>query len=299
MANFLDLEPIYHQYWHKLQTIINNHRLAQSLLFVGTASSQIDLLIRRLMAALLCCKGENEPCLECPDCLMSLQNEHPDLLLIQPEKAGTAIKIEQIRTLQTEIYQTTQRGNCRFILIKSAENMNKASANALLKILEEPPEHCRFILIATHLATLPATILSRCQLWRINSTDNSDYANLLGLNNDVEHGELVLQDLLSLMNRETIPTLVAENWKSIPLSSLLQLLYLIYAQMLMPEFIKGGMQGKNTVQEIYKKIKPQKIFHQLDKINTLQKKLSHNIHVNAVLAMEDLLMDLCQGAIYV
>lgn len=299
------LDPLHKPHWDKFKLIIKNNKLAQALLFISSASLKTEKLVHHLITFLLCQAPASEPCLHCSDCLMMMHNEHPDVLSISAEKTGTAIKIEQIRFLQEEIYQKPQRGKGRFVIIDAAENMNRAAANALLKILEEPPEHSRFILMAEHLATLPATLLSRCQLWRINPEHSDRHFRLLdpkeAISPEIENQYLfIVQDLLSLLKGELIPSSLALNWKAIPLKTLLDLLYRIYAQILMintlPEINSDIDSMIKTIAEM---TKPQKIFYQLDKIKALQRKLIHNIHVNNVLAIEDLLMDLCQGEAYV
>ena len=99
--------------------------------------------------------------------------EHPDVEWIKPEKNGGAIKIDQIRELQNTAYLTPQRARYRLIVIEAADRMNTASANALLKILEEPAQHTVFILIAQQLSTVLPTILSRCQIISFSSSDDS------------------------------------------------------------------------------------------------------------------------------
>lgn len=89
------------------------------------------------------------------------KNIHPDLHFIAPE--GLKIKIETIRALKQKIYLYPLEAPAKVVIIDDAEAMTDAAANALLKILEEPPSDTYFFLIASRPLRLLPTIRSRCQ----------------------------------------------------------------------------------------------------------------------------------------
>src|SRR5690606_25289779 len=122
---------------------------------------------------------DGHACGACASCNWFLQHNHPDYRLLTPEQdaageeeASTAarsskksqISVAQIRALSDFLELTSHRdGGRRMVLINPAEALNAASANALLKVLEEPPPGVAFILVASQPQKLLPTIISRCR----------------------------------------------------------------------------------------------------------------------------------------
>jgi len=102
-----------------------------------------------------------EACDNCPSCIEIDKGIHPDVLFIKPE--GDQIKIDQIRMAEERLALRSLRGRKKVMIIDNAHMMNISSANALLKILEEPSRDTVIILISSAPHLLPATVLSRCQ----------------------------------------------------------------------------------------------------------------------------------------
>jgi DNA polymerase III subunit delta' len=141
----------------------------------------------RAAAKFLLCQraaaGLSKACGECVACQLLAQGNHPDFFLIQPESESTEaaegeaepsagekkkkpskqIKISQIRDLLDSIQTGTHQGGRRVILLAPAESMNTATANALLKTLEEPPPDTVMLLVSSEPDRLLPTIRSRCQ----------------------------------------------------------------------------------------------------------------------------------------
>jgi DNA polymerase-3 subunit delta' len=90
---------------------------------------------------------------------------HPDLTLIQPDDNGT-IKVDVVRELTADVLNYPSYAAARYVLIDGADHMNTAAANALLKMLEEPPDVVRFFLLAESADAVLPTIRSRCGLVR-------------------------------------------------------------------------------------------------------------------------------------
>ncbi len=138
------------------------------------------------LAARLVCEGdlsaEAPACGRCPACRWFAAGNHPDVRLVVPEadmeteaeprgdegkKASTQIRIEQIRALEDFVFVGGHRKGARVVVIDPAEAMNAAAANALLKILEEPPASVYFILVSSQWRRLLPTIRSRCRMVRL------------------------------------------------------------------------------------------------------------------------------------
>ena len=138
--------------------------MPHALLFSGAEGIGKRRIAEVLTAALLC-SGEAPPCGHCESCLAIMRDGHPDFHLLEPEAAGKAvpsIRIEQLRTMQTEIARLPLISSCRVVIIDQADRMNEVAENSLLKTLEEPVGETYFILVTHARSSLLDTIRSRC-----------------------------------------------------------------------------------------------------------------------------------------
>lgn len=116
----------------------------------------------------------SEPCGVCRPCRKILSNNHPDILHIKP--TGSIIKIAQIRSLCHTLTLKPFEARLRVVVISQAQAMNPEAANALLKVLEEPPASTILILTAEQTSDLLSTIVSRCQQIRFNPISRKSIA---------------------------------------------------------------------------------------------------------------------------
>ena len=136
--------------------------LRAAYLLHGTAGTGKKTLAA-VTAAALVCRGEDRPCGECPACKKAFGSlGHPDILVFRTPQGKIQFPVELIREIRRQAYIRPGESDKKVILIENAEMMNTASANALLKVLEEPPEYLVFILTCDNLSALPVTIPSRC-----------------------------------------------------------------------------------------------------------------------------------------
>jgi DNA polymerase-3 subunit delta' len=167
---------------------LDNKRLASSLLFVGPRGVGKATLARELAKAIICPHAAPESCDECQACHLVENLAHPDVRLVVPgissvrdtkksaitaadkwemESVGASrnpvIPIGVIRDLREEISRKPYQAPRRAIVLRHAHQMTDEAANALLKILEEPPPTTYLILTTYRAHLLPATIRSRCQ----------------------------------------------------------------------------------------------------------------------------------------
>lgn len=292
----------YEKIWSRFHLLFENHRIPQASLLIGELNSPaLNLLLK--ISQLIICKSSQAPCQKCVDCQLVEASNHPDILKIKPETPNSIIKIETIRELQYSAYLFPQRANYRLIIIEAAEKMNNASANALLKILEEPPAHTVFILLAQQTKTLLPTILSRCHVYSSSSIKHSHNNELDILDNYpidsekrhiLEESEGLLEYLIAIAEKKCHPCELASHWSKYSLNILLWFLYLVYAQiqtmLINKEYAKGTCEKQ--LNQLSQLLDSHLIFKQLDKITVLNKKLSRGINVNTTLALEDLLFDL-------
>ncbi|WP_367925073.1 hypothetical protein [uncultured Ruthenibacterium sp.] len=130
-------------------------RLSHSVLLCGEAGTGANFAARCLAADYLYPQGG-------AGAAQVLSGESPELLILQGEGVSGDIKIDAVRTVRREVYNTALSAQGRVVLIKGAHKLNAASANALLKVIEEPPEGVLFLLTAPGEAVVLPTIRSRC-----------------------------------------------------------------------------------------------------------------------------------------
>lgn len=161
-------------------------RMPHALLFAGPAGGGKRIFAEALAARELCTQNgaDGHACGVCEDCQWRIAGNHPDLIRVIPEAdqpdrgdapaadkadggkaASRQIVIEQIRDLQQSLTTGGHRGGRRVVIIDPPEAMNVFTANALLKLLEEPTTNALFILISSAPKRLLPTIRSRCQTW--------------------------------------------------------------------------------------------------------------------------------------
>lgn len=185
--------------WQRLIEL--GERLPHALLFVGPAGLGKRELAEALAARLLCDtpRADGHACEHCEPCQWRLTGNHPDLIRVvpaadaaaaateaeaetpareTPAKAASAqILIEQIRDLQAALSITGHHGSRRVVVLDPAEAMNLFTANALLKLLEEPPTGCVFLLVSSAPRRLLPTIRSRCQQWHFARPSEAELAH--------------------------------------------------------------------------------------------------------------------------
>ena len=157
--------------WQRL--LATRSRPAQALLLAGPRGVGKGALARAWAQALLCEAPlpDGAACGSCPACHWFDTGAHPDFRLITlQEKTGkegetrmaTAIEVEQAREAVEYVQLSTYRAGFRVVLVNPADSLNLAAANALLKVLEEPPLKTVFVLVSDQPRRLLPTIRSRC-----------------------------------------------------------------------------------------------------------------------------------------
>ena len=149
-----------------LAAFVNGGRFPHALLLEGPEGSGRRTFAREIAAALFC-RGEHKPCGSCNQCRKVLERNHPDVEYYGGDGSRRSFHIDTIRQLRQNAWLLPGEAPCRVCVLCGAENMTDQAQNALLKILEEPPEHTVFILTAENRAMLLPTILSRVQTIRL------------------------------------------------------------------------------------------------------------------------------------
>ena len=144
-------------------------RLGHAYLVVGPPRGQ-GLALAEALLQLLFCRAENRPCGECAECRRVRGHAHPDIQWIEPESKSRRIEIDTVReNLLQAMAQTSYGGGWKAGVLLHAERLTDGAANALLKMLEEPPASSLILLLTDAAQQILPTIRSRCQ--RILLTD--------------------------------------------------------------------------------------------------------------------------------
>lgn len=143
-----------------LSNSLNQNRLHHAYLFTGTRGVGKTSVARLLAKALNCEKGISaDPCLLCEACLAIEQGRFIDLIEID---GASRTRVEDTRDILENVQYMPTSGRFKIYLIDEVHMLSQHSFNALLKTLEEPPTHVKFLLATTDPQKLPITVLSRC-----------------------------------------------------------------------------------------------------------------------------------------
>ncbi len=155
---------------HVVQALVNAlraDRVHHAYLFTGTRGVGKTTLARLLAKSLNCERGVGpDPCGECASCLAVDGGRFVDLIEVD---GASRTKVEDTRELLDNVQYAPTRGRYKVYLIDEVHMLSGHSFNALLKTLEEPPPHVKFLLATTDPQKLPVTVLSRCQRFALKS----------------------------------------------------------------------------------------------------------------------------------
>lgn len=241
--------PWQQRQWLDLQARIGRGNLPHALMLRGAAGTGKAHFAVALAQMLLCEKPVAQAaCGRCKACLLIKAGSHPDLLLMEPEEQGKAIKVDQVRGVVEFVSRTSQYSGYRVAVISPAEAMNVNASNALLKSLEEPGAKTLLILVSHQVSGVLPTIRSRCQvvefpvppreealIWLggilgddagkserlLNVAGGAPVAALALMQSDwVGERPTVVQHWLGVLTGKRDPVRTAESWNGFPLLEL-------------------------------------------------------------------------------
>lgn len=201
---------------HILQSLshaLDSDRLHHALLFTGTRGVGKTTIARILAKALNCENGiSSTPCGKCDSCVAIDEGRYIDLIEVD---AASRTKVDDTRELLDNVQYLPTSGRYKVYLIDEVHMLSRSSFNALLKTLEEPPDHVKFLLATTDPQKLPVTVLSRCLQFNLKRLDPAQIKKQLAhiletehINSDDESLELLahsadgsMRDGLSLLDQ--------------------------------------------------------------------------------------------------
>ena len=162
-----------------LQNSITSGRIGHAFLFIGSRGIGKTTTARILAKALNCLKSDGptpEPCGNCPNCTAIAEGRHMDVIEID---GASNNKVEDVRDIREQIRLAPSSARYKIYIIDEVHQLSSAAFNALLKTLEEPPEHAIFVLATTEAHKVPATIVSRCQRFDFRRVGQEHLVQLL------------------------------------------------------------------------------------------------------------------------
>lgn len=154
-----------------LEGLIEKDRLPHAILIRGGNSEQKGQLSAYLSCAFVC-ENSEKPCGVCSHCIKAENGSHPDIVTLDPTADGEkTFKIALVRELKDDAYIIPNEARSKVYILKAADKMNVQAQNALLKLIEEPPQYARFILECESSSAMLATVMSRVTLFDIGDGD--------------------------------------------------------------------------------------------------------------------------------
>lgn len=161
----------------RLASAITQRKLPHSILISGPNGSGKHTLARLLCAAFEC-TGENAPCMKCSACRKVYAGTHPDVIVADdPEKKN--VPVDLIRQTKADLYIRPNEGSRKIYIIPRAQDMMEPAQNALLKVMEEPPEYGVFLLLTDNPDKLLETIRSRCAHFALSPLSDGELSKRL------------------------------------------------------------------------------------------------------------------------
>ncbi len=181
-----------------LSNSIKLNKMHNAYLFSGTRGVGKTTIARIFAKSLLCKEGISDmPCGKCESCLGIDSNNNLDLIEID---AASRTKVEDTRTLMENVQYAPTSSRFKIYLIDEVHMLSTKSFNALLKTIEEPPEHVKFLLATTDPEKLPETVISRCLHFKLDSITKDKLAEFIRATLDKE----------SIEYEENVPLIIAE-----------------------------------------------------------------------------------------
>ena len=325
MSELQQAFPWFDQRFAHLSQLHTQNRLPHALLIHGMPGIGKAAFAVSFAQSLLCQSPVNgRACGQCKSCDLNTAGSHPDLFILSPEEVGKQLKVDQVRALGEFIYSTAQQGGYRAVVVDPADAMNIASANALLKMLEEPGSDTIILLVTSKMGQVLPTIKSRCQhiechtpseadaiqwLMQASDLDAEKAKSILHINRGApkealsyienglnEHRAQLIRGLADILKHRKSALEVAQSLQKLDLELLLGWFY-----SLLTDAARGSLcesadllrqdDARNMLNAVAKKTNPVKIFKLADKVHEERRAIMLRQNPNKQLLLENILLE--------
>lgn len=156
----------------RIESLYSQNRQPHAIVIEGAVEQRCEKLATFLTMRAVC-RAENKPCGKCEQCIKAREQAHPDIYYAQPEKKSQIYSIEQMRSIIENASIRPNEADIKIFVFRSAEKrLTPVVQNSFLKLLEEPPQNCLFLLLCKNSRGLLNTILSRCTVLTVKGEES-------------------------------------------------------------------------------------------------------------------------------
>lgn len=214
------------------------------------------------------CEGRNAPCGECPHCIRAKSGNHPDIINCRGTGVTGALSVSQVREIKLDAYVLPSEAKKKVYILQNAEKMLAPAQNALLKLLEEPPQSVLMLLVCSEKKGLLETVQSRAALISANDElESTETPAIITADNIAK--SLLQSDELPIL-KETVPLL---QDKKLFLETVEQL-GILFREVYRAK--SGASVSNNTAREIADKITLQMALSLCDAVDEIRTATSRN-----------------------
>lgn len=172
----------------RIESLYSQNRQPHAIVIEGAVEQRCEKLATFLTMRAVCC-AENKPCGKCEQCIKAREQAHPDIYYAQPEKNRRFILLSKCEVLLKMQVSAPMRPILRYLCFAVQKKIDTCCAKLILKLLEEPPQNCLFLLLCQNSRGLLNTVLSRCTVIKIKGEPNF-YEDSLDLAVEVAEGTI-------------------------------------------------------------------------------------------------------------
>ncbi len=156
-----------------LNAALRENKLSHAVLLEGASAETRLALAKQLAAALICTAAapSEKPCLQCANCKKLFADSHPDVKLFSGGEKANSFHAEDIRSMRADAFILPNEAQRKVYILEQVSSLSVTAQNALLKLLEEPPDKVCFILLCANRNSLLATVLSRVSCFALSGQE--------------------------------------------------------------------------------------------------------------------------------
>ena len=259
----------------QLDAFVGSHRLPHALILESKDTSLAEKTALELAKSCVCSSDGARPCEQCSHCKKACANIHPDIYKVTIQDKKQAVGVGEIRLMIADCFVKPNEANCKVYLI--FDKMTAEAQNALLKILEEPPQNVQFIIVTESASVLLQTVRSRSAVFKLG--ESSESAERVDNEKAVE---IAVEIALAIPQNIELPLLIATGKLTGDrqlTQKVLEQLYVFISNALEEKYFKS-QNCEPYIAALAQNLKKRSIIRILDTISKAQTMLSQNCNIN-------------------